>query len=149
MNETNNDQKKYEIVAKYIKDMSFEIPSPDSFVDAAQNLGSYTTKLDLNSNPYKNNLIELNCKFLLEAPENIQNKIHAEVCISIVFKLTDPKMTADEVKKTVLVSIPSENFEFMKDIITSLFQKSGFKNFNFNKTIDFEELYKQQFANWA
>jgi len=147
MNETNNDQKKYEIVAKYIKDMSFEIPSPDSFVDAAQNLGSYTTKLDLNSNPYKNNLIELNCKFLLEAPENIQNKIHAEVCISIVFKLTDPKMTADEVKKTVLVSIPSENFEFMKDIITSLFQKSGFKNFNFNKTIDFEELYKQQFAN--
>jgi len=147
MNETNNDQKKYEIVAKYIKDMSFEIPSPDSFVDAAQNLGSYTTKLDLNSNPYKNNLIELNCKFLLEAPETIQNKIHAEVCISIVFKLTDPKMTADEVKKTVLVSIPSENFEFMKDIITSLFQKSGFKNFNFNKTIDFEELYKQQFAN--
>ena len=147
MNETNNDQKKYEVVAKYIKDISFEIPSPDSFVDAAQNLGSYATKLDLNSNPYKNNLIELSCKFLLEAPENIQNKIHAEVCISIVFKLTDPKMTADEVKKTILVSIPSEHFEFMKDIVTSLFQKSGFKNFNFNKTIDFEELYKQQFAN--
>ena len=147
MNVTNNDQKKYEVVAKYIKDISFEIPSPDSFVDAAQNLGSYATKPDLNSNPYKNNLIELNCKFLLEAPENIQNKIHAEVCISIVFKLTDPKMTADEVKKTILVSIPSEHFEFMKDIVTSLFQKSGFKNFNFNKTIDFEELYKQQFAN--
>jgi preprotein translocase subunit SecB len=147
MNETNNDQKKYEVVAKYIKDISFEIPSPDSFVDAAQNLGSYATKLDLKSNPYKNNLIELNCKFLLEAPENIQNKIHAEVCISIVFKLTDPKMTADEVKKTILVSIPNEHFEFMKDIVTSLFQKSGFKNFNFDKTIDFEELYKQQFAN--
>ena len=147
MNETNNDQKKYEVVAKYIKDISFEIPSPDSFVDAAQNLGSYATKLDLNSNPYKNNLIELNCKFLLEAPENIQNKIHAEVCISIVFKLTDPKMTADEVKKTILVSIPNEHFEFMKDIVTSLFQKSGFKNFNFDKTIDFEELYKQQFVN--
>ena len=147
MNETNNNQKKYEVVAKYIKDISFEIPSPDSFVDAAQNLGSYATKLDLNSNPYKNNLIELNCKFLLEAPENIQNKIHAEVCISIVFKLTDPKMTADEVKKTILISIPNEHFEFMKDIVTSLFQKSGFKNFNFNKTIDFEELYKQQFTN--
>ena len=54
MNETNNDQKKYEIVAKYIKDISFEIPSPDSFIDAAQNLGSYATKLDLNSNPDKN-----------------------------------------------------------------------------------------------
>lgn len=147
MTETNTNEKKYEVVAKYIKDISFEIPSPDSFVDAAQNLGSYSTKLDLNSNPYKNNLVELNCKFLLEAPESIQNKIHAEVCISIVFKLTDPKMTSDEVKKTILVAIPSEHFEFMKDIVTSLFQKSGFKNFNFNKTIDFEELYKQQFAN--
>jgi len=147
MTETNTNEKKYEVVAKYIKDISFEIPSPDSFVDAAQNLGSYSTKLDLNSNPYKNNLVELNCKFLLEAPETIQNKIHAEVCISIVFKLTDPKMTSDEVKKTILVAIPSEHFEFMKDVVTSLFQKSGFKNFNFNKTIDFEELYKQQFAN--
>jgi len=147
MTETNTNEKKYEVVAKYIKDISFEIPSPDSFVDAAQNLGLYSTKLDLNSNPYKNNLVELNCKFLLEAPETIQNKIHAEVCISIVFKLTDPKMTSDEVKKTILVAIPSEHFEFMKDVVTSLFQKSGFKNFNFNKTIDFEELYKQQFAN--
>ena len=147
MTETNTNEKKYEVVAKYIKDISFEIPSPDSFVDAAQNLGSYSTKLDLNSNPYKNNLVELNCKFLLEAPESIQNKIHAEVCISIVFKLTDPKMTSDEVKKTILVAIPSEHFEFMKDVVTSLFQKSGFKNFNFNKTIDFEELYKQQFTN--
>jgi len=57
MNEINNTEKKYETVAKYIKDISFEIPTPDSFVDAAQNLGSYTTKLDINSEPYKNNLI--------------------------------------------------------------------------------------------
>ena len=116
-------------------------------MSAAENLGTYSTKLDLASKPFKNNLAELNCKFLLEAPENLKNKIHAEVCISIVFKLIDPKMTPDEVKKTILISIPSENFEYMKDIVTSLFQKSGFKSFNFNKPIDFEELYKQQFAN--
>jgi preprotein translocase subunit SecB len=146
MSETNN-QKKYEVVAKYIKDISFEIPSPECFVSAAENLGSYSTKLDLTSKPFKNNLAELNCKFLLEAPENLDNKIHAEVCIYIVFKLTDPKMTADEIKKTILVSIPSENFEYMKDVISTLFQKSGFKNFNFNKPIDFEDLYKQQFSN--
>ncbi|RZO86712.1 MAG: protein-export protein SecB [alpha proteobacterium HIMB114] len=146
MSETNN-QIKYEVVAKYIKDISFEIPSPECFVSAAENLGSYSTKLDLTSKPFKNNLAELNCKFLLEAPENLDNKIHAEVCISIVFKLTDPKMTADEIKKTILVSIPSENFAYMKDVISTLFQKSGFKNFNFNKPIDFEDLYKQQFSN--
>ena len=147
MSEIDTNNKKFEIVAKYIKDISFEIPTPDSFVDAAQNLGSYSTKLDINSNPYKNNLVELICKFKLEAPENIKNKIHAEVCISIVFKLTDPKMNTEDVKKTILVTIPNENFEYMKDIVTSLFQKSGFKNFNFSKEVDFEELYKQQFLN--
>ncbi len=147
MTEINNNEKKYEVVAKYIKDISFEIPTPDSFVDAAQNLGSYSTKLDINSNPYKNNLIELNCRFLLEAPDTVQNKIHAEACMSIVFKLTDPKMDAEEIKKTILVKIPDEHFQDMKDVITSLFQKSGFKNFNFNKEVNFEELYKQQFTN--
>lgn len=147
MTETSSNQKKYEVIAKYIKDISFEIPSPNSFVSAAENLGLYSTKLDLSSKPYKNNLAELNCKFLLEAPENIKDKIHAEVCISIVFKLTDPKMTPDEVKKTILISIPDENFEYMKEIVTSLFQKSGFKNFNFNKKIDFKDLYNKQFTN--
>ena len=146
MNEIKNDQKKYEIVAKYIKDISFEIPSPDSFVNAAENLGLYSTKLDLSSKPFKNNLAELNCKFLLEAPDNIKDKIHAEVCISIVFKLIDSKMNAEEIKKTILISIPNENFEYMKDIVTTLFQKSGFKNFKFNKPIDFEDLYKKQFT---
>jgi len=147
MNKIENNEKRYEIVAKYIKDISFEIPTPDSFVDADQNLGSYATKLDINSNPYKNNLVELNCKFLLEAPENIKDKIHAEVCITIVFKLVDPNMSKEDIKKTILITIPNDHFEFMKDIVTSLFQKSGFKNFNFNKKIDFEELYKQQFSN--
>jgi preprotein translocase subunit SecB len=145
MNTTNN--QKYEVVAKYIKDVSFEIPNPDCFVDAAQNLGSYSTKLDINSNPYKNGLVELNCKFVLEAPEATQNKIHAELCLSIVFKLTDPNMDAETIKKLILITIPSDHFDFMKEMVTHLFQKSGFKNFNFNKQIDFQELYHQQFAN--
>jgi len=56
-------------------------------------------------------------------------------------------MSKEDIRKTILITIPNDHFEFMKDIVTSLFQKSGFKNFNFNKKIDFEELYKQQFAN--
>ena len=61
MTDLNNSN--YEIVAKYIKDISFEIPNPDCFVDAARGLNEYSTKLDLNSQPYKNNLIELIVNF--------------------------------------------------------------------------------------
>ena len=143
MTDTNNSN--YEVVAKYIKDISFEIPNPDCFVDAARGLNEYSTKLDLTSQPYKNGLIELNCKFLLEAPENVKNKINTEICLSIIFKITNKKLTTDQVKKLILVTLPTDNFAFMQEMVTFLFQKSGFKGFNFNKQINFEDLYKQQF----
>ena len=143
MTDSNND---YEVVAKYIKDISFEIPDPDCFIDAAQNLGSYSTKLDLSSKPFKNNLVELNCKFALEAPDKIEKKIHAEVCLAIVFKITNTKLSSKEVKKLILVTLPTENFFFMKEVVTDLFQKSGFKQFSFTKEVNFQELYNQQFS---
>jgi preprotein translocase subunit SecB len=143
MTDSNND---YEVVAKYIKDISFEIPDPDCFIDAAQNLGSYSTKLDLSSKPFKNNLIELNCKFALEAPDKIEKKIHAEVCLAIVFKITNTKLSSEEVKKLILITLPTENFSFMKEVVTDLFQKSGFKQFSFTKEVNFQELYNQQFS---
>jgi len=33
MEEKNKDNPKYQIIANYVKDLSFEIPSPDCFVD--------------------------------------------------------------------------------------------------------------------
>ncbi len=146
MTNLNND---YEVVAKYIKDISFEIPDPDCFVSAAEKLSEYITKLDLTSKPFKNNLIELNCKFALEAPEKIKKKIHAEICLAIVFKINNTKLTSEQVKKLILVTMPTEHFPFMQEMVTHLFQKSGFKNFAFNKEVNFEDLYKQQFPTSA
>lgn len=146
MTNLNND---YEVVAKYIKDISFEIPDPDCFVSAAEKLSEYITKLDLTSKPFKNNLIELNCKFVLEAPEKIEKKIYAEICLAIVFKINNTKLTSEQVKKLILVTMPTEHFPFMQEMVTHLFQKSGFKNFAFNKKVNFEDLYKQQFPTSA
>ena len=146
MTNLNND---YEVVAKYIKDISFEIPDPDCFVSAAEKLSEYITKLDLTSKPFKNNLIELNCKFALEATEKIEKKIHAELYLAIVFKINNTKLTSEQVKKLILVTMPTEHFPFMQEMVTHLFQKSGFKNFAFNKEVNFEDLYKQQFPTSA
>ena len=96
MNEKNNS--KYEIIAKYVKDISFEIPTPEAYVEAAQNLGSYVTKIDFKSNPYKGSLIELNCKLIIEAPESLKNKIRSEVVMAIVFKITDTTLKQEEIK---------------------------------------------------
>ena len=143
--ETKN--KKYEIIVDYVKDVSFEIPSTDCFIEAAQNLGKYETKVDISNKPLKNGMLELNCKLIFEAPKELQNKIHAEACLAVVFKIIDTELKAEEVKRIILAEIPDLYAKKLTDLITELFQKSGFKEFKFKKEINFKELYEQQFAN--
>jgi preprotein translocase subunit SecB len=143
--ETKN--KKYEIIVDYVKDVSFEIPSTDCFIEAAQNLGKYETKVDISNKPLKNGMLELNCKLIFEAPKELQNKIHAEACLAVVFKIIDTELKAEEVKRIILAEIPDLYAKKLTDLITELFQKSGFKEFKFKKEINFKELYEQQSAN--
>ena len=143
--ETKN--KKYEIIVDYVKDVSFEIPSTDCFIEAAQNLGKYETKVDISNKPLKNGMLELNCKLIFEAPKELQNKIHAEACLAVVFKIIDTELKAEEVKRIILAEIPDLYAKKLTDLITELFQKSGFKEFKFKKEINFKELYEHQSAN--
>ena len=146
MEEKNKENSKYKIIADYIKDLSFEIPSPDCFVDAAQNLDKYETKVDISNKPLKNGMLELNGKLIFEAPKEIQNKIHAEACLAVVFKITNTELKEEEVKRIILAEIPDLYVKKLTDLIIELFQKSGFKQFKFKKEINFRELYEQQSA---
>ena len=147
MEETNKENSKYQIITNYVKDLSFEIPSPDCFIDAAQNLDKYETKVDISNKLLKNGMLELNLKLIFEAPKEVQNKIHAEACLTVIFKVIDTKLKAEEVRRIILVEIPDIYTKKLTDLITELFQKSGFKEFKFKKEINFNELYKQQSAN--
>jgi len=146
MEKKNKENSKYKIIADYIKDLSFEIPSPDCFVDAAQNLDKYETKVDISNKPLKNGMLELNCKLIFEAPKEIQNKIHAEACLAVVFKITNTELKEEEVKRIILAEIPDLYVKKLTDLIIELFQKSGFKQFKFKKEINFRELYEKQSA---
>jgi preprotein translocase subunit SecB len=135
---------KYEIIANYIKDLSFEIPSAESFLDAAQNLGKYETKIDISNKPLKNGILELNFKIFFEAPKDIKNKIHAEGCLAIIFKITDTKLKEEEIKRIILAEIPGLYGNKLSNLMADLFQKSGFKEFRFKEEINFEKLYLEQ-----
>jgi preprotein translocase subunit SecB len=92
-------------------------------------------------------MLELNLKLIFEAPKEVLNKIHAEACLAVVFKITNTELKEEEVKKIILAEIPDLYAKKLTDLITELFQKSGFKEFKFKKEINFNELYKQQSAN--
>ena len=147
MEEKNKENSRYQVIANYVKDLSFEIPSPDSFIDSSQNLDKYETTIDISNKPLKNGIIELNCNIVFKAPKETINKIHAEGCLAVIFKITDTQLKAEDVKRIILAEIPDLYVKKLTDLITQLLQKSGFKEFKFKKEINFKELYEQQSTN--
>jgi len=139
-----NTNKKFEIVMDFIKDISFEIPSTDAYISSVNDLEKYQTKIDIKNNPISNKLNELNLKIFFEAPQDIKNKIHAEICLIIIFKILEQEVTQDEVKKIILAEIPNLYSEKITNTLSNIFQQSGFKEFKFKKKIDFAEMYESQ-----
>jgi len=136
---------KFFIIYDYIKDISFEIPNTDAFINAQHNLDKYATTIDIKSLPLTNPLIEINIRLILQAPLNLLNKIHSEVCLAIIVKIyPDPSLSKDEVQRLILVDIPNLYSEKISNIITNLFQQSGFKNFSFKQKLDFIKFYEEK-----
>jgi len=135
---------KYQVIMDFIKDISFEIPTADAYINSTQDLEKYETKIDIKNNPLSNQLNELNLKIFFEAPKNIKSKIHVEICIAIVFKILDQTITQDEIKKIILADIPNLFSEKVTNILSNIFQQSGFKEFKFKKNINFIEMYENQ-----
>jgi len=135
---------KHQVIMDFIKDISFEIPTADAYISLAQDIQKYETKIDIKNNPLSNQLNELNLRIFFEAPQNIKNKIHAEICIAVVFKILDQTITQDEIKKIILADIPNLFSEKITNILSNIFQQSGFKEFKFKKNINFIEIYENQ-----
>ncbi len=136
--------KKYQIIMDFIKDISFEIPTADAYIGSTHELEKYETKIDIKNNTLPNQLNELNLRIFFQAPQNIKNKIHAEISIAIIFKILEQKITQDEVKKIILADIPNLFSEKITNILSNIFQQSGFKEFRFKKNINFIEMYENQ-----
>jgi len=135
---------KYQIIFDFIKDISFEIPSIEAFTDATQNLNKYENTINLSTKNIKDQLYELNCVFTIKPPETFNNKIYAEICLAIIFKLLEPKISQNEFKKITLAEIPNFYSKKIKKIIEEIFRQSGFNNFSLNKEINFIELFENQ-----
>jgi len=144
LKERNNKSKNFEIIMHFIKDISFEIPTADAYIGVAQDLEKYETKIDIKNNPLSNQLNELNLRIFFVAPQNIKNKVHAEICLAIVFKILNQTIAQDEIKKIILADIPNLFSEKITSILSNIFQQSGFKEFKFKKDIDFIEMYENQ-----
>ena len=98
----------YQIISKFIKDISFEIPNAQSFVMLEKEIADYSLNFDVKSNPYKDNIIEVNTTLKMVPNQNVKHKILGEITGASLVSIDKNFKDKTELEKIVLVNIPQE-----------------------------------------
>ena len=131
----------YKIIGKYIKKINFSIPNPKTFFLLSKNITNYKINIDIKSSQVKENIIEiLTTLSLTPVGENFE-KINTQIIYSAVVQLNNNQINKEEMKKIILIKVPSEIYSELRQIFIFLFENSGFKDVKINETVDFEKLY--------
>jgi preprotein translocase subunit SecB len=134
----------YKIISKFIKDVSFEIPNAQSYIMLEKEISNYTLNFDIKSNPFKDNIIEVNTILRISPNQDVKHKILAEITctalVSIEKKFDDKK----ELEKTILVNIPTDIYPTLYDTFVYLFKQASVNNIQINKDVDFKKLYEEK-----
>ena len=136
----------YKIVSKYIKDLSFKIPGTKSYFLLEKNIKNYRVKIDMTSKKLKENIMEIDTNLYFEPKDKNKDKDKDKdnFEISILFSSLinyEKKIEDKELEKIVLIEVPTAVYPDIKKIVSLLFEKSGFKEFNLPE-MNFQKLYE-------
>ena len=134
----------YKIISKFLKDISFEIPSVQAFVLLEKEVSKYNLNFDIKSKPHKTNIIEVNTILKASPNEDVKHKIFAEINCTALVSIENTQADRKELEKIILVNIPQEVYPTLYETFIFLFQKAGIKNIQIDKNVDFEKLYNQR-----
>ena len=132
----------YKIIGKYIKELNFNIPKPETFFLLSKDIANYKINIDIKSLPVKQNIIEILTTLSLNSDKQDQEKIKTKIIYSAIIELDNNKISKEEVEKIILVKVPSEIYQEIRSIFVFLFENSGFKDVKINESVDFEKLYR-------
>ena len=134
----------YKIISKFIKDISFEIPNPETFLMLEKELPKYNLNFDIKSNPYKNNIIEVNTILKINPNQNVKHKILTEINYTSLVSIEKNFEDKKELEKIVLIKVPQEIYPKLYETFLFLFKQAGIENLKIAKEVDFEKLYSHR-----
>ena len=134
----------YKIISKFIKDISFEIPSAQAFVMLEKEIINYSLNFDIKSKPYKKNIIEVSTVLKINPNENVKYKILAEIACTSLVSIEENFKKKEEIEKIILIKVPAEIYPTLYDTFVFLFKQAGVPNLQINKEVNFEKMYKER-----
>ena len=131
----------YRIIAKYIKDLKFEIPNPKIFFLLEKNISNYKINIDIKSNQFKDQIIEVETTLSLNPNTNDFDKINTRIVFSSIVEIDGELTNKKSLEEIILIKVPGEIYPEIRTLFVLLFEKSGFKKIKIEESIDFKELY--------
>jgi len=129
----------YKIVSKYIKDLSFEIAGAKSYFLLEKNIKDFLVNFDIKSQKINQSVIEVDTTLYLISKKD-SNMSPISICFSTLVSF-EKKLEKKELEKIILIEVPKSIYPDIRSTLCYLFEKSGFKNVNLQKEVDFEKLY--------
>ena len=131
----------YKIIAKYIKNLNFDISKPDIFFSLTKDISFYKFKIDIKSNRYKDNIIEIQTTLTLEPKDKNLDKINALVTYSTLVELEKNFTDKKKLEEIILIEIPNEIYPELRKVFIFIFENSGFREIKIDQNVDFKKLY--------
>ena len=134
----------YKIISNFIKDISFEIPNIQAFVMLEKEIANYTLNFDIKSNPFKDNIIEVNTVLRISPNQDVKHKILTEINLAALVSIEKNFENKKTLEKIILVDIPQEVYSTLYETFVYLFSQAGIKNIQIEKNVDFEKMYNER-----
>ena len=134
----------YKIISKFIKDISFEIPNPKTFVLLDKEIKNYRLTFDIKSKPFKDNIVEVNTILKLMPNAEVKNKMLTEINLTALVSIEKNFDDKKELEKIILIKIPTEVYPTLYETFIYLFSQAGVKNLRIEKEVNFEKLYNEK-----
>ena len=136
---------KFEILGKYIKDISSETKDIETYIFVRDRLTKYKMAIDIKSMPLKNKIVEVNTVLKFEDKEEVSKKSYFEMTFATIVKISEEVKAKEEFEKILLCDVQIKIYPDIEKSFLNLLHNSGYPGIKFEKKVDFEDLYKKKF----
>ena len=135
---------KFEILGKYIKDLSSETPNVETYLFVRDYISNYQLGIDITSKALKDQVIEVNTTLKFEDKKNNKKKSYFEIVYATIVKINEEIKEKKELEKIILCDVQNKIYPDLEKSLLDLLHNSGYPGIKFEKKINFENLYNQK-----
>ena len=136
--------KKYNLLGKYIKDLSSETKDIETYLFVKEYISKYQLIIDITSSPLKNRIVEINTTLKFEDKSQNEKKSYFEIVFATIIQTNEEIKEKKDMEKIILCDVQIEIYSDLEKALLNLLHNSGYPNIKFDKKVDFEKLYNER-----